>query len=152
MIKSEQSGDRLVGTYRGIVLKHLPHGRCEIYIPSVHDPKFASDPDLLPSAQPKTPLFAGTNKGNGMFSYPNLSSIVWCTFMNGDVNFPVFDSATLGGENAFGQYDLIKKKDEPVSDRHLITSGKTHMMWYEKGILSGIVEDPIRTHCSVDFD
>jgi len=72
--------------------------------------------------------------------------------MNGDANLPVFDSATLGGENAMGQYELIKKASEPVSDRHMITSGKTHMLWYEKGKLSGIVEDPIRTYCSVDYD
>lgn len=152
MISDEKSGNRLVGTYRGIVLKHLPHGRCKIFIPSVYDSSLSVDPDLLPSAQPKTPLFAGTNLGNGLFSYPNLSSIVWCTFQNGDANFPLFDSATLGGENAFGQYDLIKKKEEDVSERHLITSGKTHMMWYENGKISAIVEDPIRTYCSVDFD
>jgi len=72
--------------------------------------------------------------------------------MNGDVNFPVYESATLGGEDAFGQYELIKRKDEKVSNKHMITSGKTHMLWYERGLLSGIVEDPIRTQCSVDYD
>ena len=153
MIKDESStGNRLVGTYRGLVLKHLPHGKCKIYIPGVYAEEFLTDPDNLPTAQPKTPLFAGTNNGNGIFSYPNLSSIVWCTFMNGDANFPVFDSATLGGENAFGQYELIKSKDEEVSERHMITSGKTHMIWYENGKISAIVEDPIRTYCSVDYD
>lgn len=152
MIIEESTGNRVSGIFRGIVLKHLPHGRCKIFIPGVYDYTYQNNPDLLPSAQPKTPLFAGTNNGNGCFSYPNLSSIVWCEFLNGDVNFPVFDSATLGGENAFGQYELIKTKDEEVSERHLITSGKTHMMWYECGKLSGIVVDPIRTNCSVEYD
>ncbi len=41
---------------------------------------------------------------------------------------------------------------EPVSDKHLITSGKTHIKWFENGKLSAIVEDPIRTICSVDYD
>ena len=97
-------------------------------------------------------MFAGTNEGNGVFTYPNLSSIVWCEFTNGDANFPVYSLATLGGEDAFGQYELIKRKDEPVSTRHMITSGKTHIMWYESGKISAIVEDPIRTQCSVDYD
>lgn len=152
MIQENNSGNRLLGKYRGIVLKHLPHGRCKIYVPSVYSDTFLNDPDNLPSAEQKTPLFAGTNKGNGVFSYPNLSSIVWCEFINGDANYPIFEAATLGGENAFGQYELIKNKHEEVSDRHMITSGKTHMLWYENGKLSGIVEDPIRTECSVDYD
>lgn len=33
-----------------------------------------------------------------------------------------------------------------------MTSGKTHVEWYENGKLSAIVEDPIRTAASVDFD
>ena len=152
MLVECDTGDRLEGLYRGIVLKHLPHGKCKIFIPGVHSPSWYDDPDLLPTAQQKACLFAGTNEGNGVFTYPNLSTIVWCQFLNGDVNYPIYDSVTLGGEDAFGQYDLIKKKDEPVSERHMITSGKTHMLWYEKGLLSGIVEDPIRTQCTVKYD
>ena len=85
-----------------------------------------------------------------------------CLFLNGDVNFPIYFASMLGGENAFGQYEIVKwdQKDinddeydfEEVSDKHLITSGKTHIKWFEKGKLSAIVEDPIRTHCSVDYD
>ena len=152
MIVRNDTGNRLEGLYRGIVLKHLPHGKCKIFIPGVYSKDFYEDPDSLPTAQQKACLFAGTNEGNGVFTYPNLSTIVWCQFLNGDVNYPIYDSVTLGGEDAFGQYELIKGKDEKVSERHMITSGKTHMLWYEKGILSGIVEDPIRTQCSVDYD
>ena len=103
MIQDNASGNRLTGKYRGQVLKHLPHGRCKIYVPGVYSEEFLRDPDLLPSAEQATTMFAGTNEGNGVFTYPNLSSIVWCEFSNGDANFPIYSLATLGGEDAFGQ-------------------------------------------------
>lgn len=154
---------KLFGVYRGIVLKHLPHGRCKIYIPAAYSEEYADKPDMLPSAEQAAPLFAGVNKGNGVFSYPNIGAIVLCMFYNGDANLPLYFAATLGGENAFGQYSIIKKdlkeengneinSTEEESRRHLITSGKTHIEWFENGKLSAIVEDPIRTICSVDFD
>jgi uncharacterized protein involved in type VI secretion and phage assembly len=31
-----------------------------------------------------TPQFAGSNNGNGVFSYPNIGSTVICVFANGD--------------------------------------------------------------------
>jgi len=41
---------KLCGVYLGKVLKHLPHGRCKIFIPSVYAEKYEDKPDLLPSA------------------------------------------------------------------------------------------------------
>lgn len=154
---------KLCGVYLGKVLKHLPHGRCKIFIPSVYAEKYEDKPDLLPSAQQAAPLFAGSNAGNGVFSYPNIGATVWCLFVNGDANLPVYIASVLGSENAFGQYSIIKKdlkeengrqidSKEDVSERHLVTSGKTHIEWYENGKISAIVEDPIRTICSVDYD
>lgn len=155
--------EKLFGIYLGKVLKHLPHGRCKIYIPSAYPEKYADKPDLLPSAQQAAPLFAGSNAGNGVFSYPNIGATVYCLFVNGDANLPIYFASVLGSENAFGQYSIIKKdlkeengiqidSTEAVSDKHLVTSGKTHIKWFEAGKLSAIVEDPIRTICSVDYD
>ena len=155
--------DKLFGVYRGTVLKHLPHGRCKIFIPAAYHDDFKDKPDALPSAEQAAPLFAGVNAGNGVFSYPNIGATVLCLFLNGDVNLPIYFAATLAGENAFGQYTIIKKdlkeengeeidSKERVSERHLVTSGKTHIEWFENGKLSAIVEDPIRTICSVDYD
>lgn len=71
-------------------------------------------------------MFGGTNKGNGMFSYPNIGSVVWCFFQNGDQNFPVFFAATLGGERAVDESqkkdgypvirDNVKLSDNPQED------------------------------------
>lgn len=157
--------NRLEGVFLGTVLKHLPHGRCKIYIPAAYHEVYDHNPDYLPSALQATTIFAGNHDGNGVFSYPNIGSTVICFFLNGDANFPIYFASLQGGENAFGQYEIIKndleeengkkqeKKDkEDVSDRHLITSGKTHIKWFEKGKLCAIVEDPIRTICSVDYD
>lgn len=159
MIIEEKSGNRVSGFYRGIVKKHLTHGRCKIYIPSVYSQKYEENPDKLPTAEQASPLFAGVNAGNGCFSYPNIGSIVWCFFENDDANYPVYFAATLGGKNAFGQYDTIKKNAttvngeeqeiEEISKKHLITSGKTHVEMFEKGILSAVVENPIRLDCKV---
>lgn len=156
---------KMLGIFFGKVLKHLPHGRCKIYIPMAYSEEFKKKPDQLPSARQATPIFAGNHDGNGVFSYPNIGSTVLCMFLNGDVNYPIYFATLQGGENAFGQYEIIKhdlqeendewiedEDKEEVSKKHLITSGKTHIKWFENGKISAIVEDPIRTICSVDYD
>jgi len=40
--------------------------------------------DKLPSAEQASSLAFGAVKGNGMFSYPNIGSVVWCFFERGD--------------------------------------------------------------------
>ena len=52
---------------------------------------------------------------------------------------------TLGGDNAFGQYEIIRGQSELVSPRHLVTSGKSQIEIYESGKISSLVSDPIRT-------
>jgi hypothetical protein len=54
--------------------------------------------------------------------------------------------------NAFGQYEIIKRPDEPISERHLITSGKSHIEMYENGKISAVVYDPIRTDAEVLYN
>jgi len=39
---------------------------------------------LIPPAEQAASLFAGTNNGSGVFTYPNIGSIVWCFFANND--------------------------------------------------------------------
>ena len=98
------------------------------------------------------PQFGGSHSGNGLFSYPNVGATVLCTFANGDQNLPVMLGAIQGGENAFGQYELVKKPDELSSERHLVTSGKSHIEMYENGKISAIVFDPIRTEAKVKYN
>ena len=59
--------------------------------------------------------------------------------------------AIQGGENAFGQYEIVKPLDEEISDKHLVTSGKSHIELYEDGKISAIVADPIRTDAKVKY-
>jgi uncharacterized protein involved in type VI secretion and phage assembly len=108
MVQSNTS-DKLFGVYFGKVLKHLPHGRCKIFIPVAYSEKYEDEPERLPSARQASPLFAGSYDGNGVFTYPNIGSTVLCFFLNGDVNFPMYFASLLGGENAFGQYEIIKE-------------------------------------------
>ena len=98
-------GNKLFGVYRGKVLKHLSNGFCKIYIPSVYPEEWNNyeNADKLPSAEQAASLFGGTNNGNGVFSYPNISSTVWCFFANNDQNYPVYFASTLGGINAATQ-------------------------------------------------
>ena len=158
MIVERPEGNKLTGLYRGKVIQHLPHGRLKVYIPAVYAAEWETHPEMLPSAEQLTPLFAGSNQGNGVFSYPNIGSIVMCQFINGDQNYPLVIGATLGGPNAFGQYDQIFENNYKTSSylssspRHIITAGKSHIEFYEKGILSGIVVDPDRRETNVDFD
>lgn len=166
MIIERPEGNKLEGLYRGEVIQHLPHGKLKVFIPSVYDPLLKTQPDKLPVAEQLAPLFAGTNQGNGVFSYPNIGSIVMCQFINGDQNFPIVIGATLGGENSFGQYSQVFKSvmsgttatstDISVvnhsSPSHLITAGKTHIHLFEDGRLSAITTTPTTVPVSVDFD
>lgn len=99
--------EKLQGFYRGTVVKHLSKGKCKIWIPTIHPEEWNSyeKADLLPDAEQASPLSFGTNKGLGLFSYPNIGSIVWCFFENGDQNLPVYFAASLGGPEAISQWD-----------------------------------------------
>ena len=106
----EYDPNKLYGFYRGMVLKHLSHGMCKIFIPGIYDNKLSaiSEADKLPDAEPAPPLFGGCHNGNGMFSYPDISATVWVFFENQDVNYPVYFASTLGGEEALKQYDDVR--------------------------------------------
>ena len=152
MIQDSPVGCKLNGFFRGEVIQHLTHGYCKIFIPSIHPIEWRDQVDLIPPAEQASSLFAGTNNGSGEFTYPNIGSIVWVFFANNDQNYPVYFASSLGGQNAFGQYEVVKSSSEAVSERHLITSGKTHIEWYENGKISAIVVDPDRRYAEVNYN
>ena len=139
------------GIYLGKVIQHLAHGQLKVYIHGVYPAEWENRPELLPICMQMTPQFAGSNNGNGVFSYPNIGSTVICVFANGDQNMPITLGSLLGGMNAFGQYEIIKQPTEQISERHLITSGKSHIELYENGKISAMVVDPIRTDAEVKY-
>lgn len=98
------------GMYRGIVLKHLSHGFCKIWIPGIYPEEWNSyeNADMLPSAEQASPISFGTNTGLGIFSYPNIGSVVWCFFANNDQNFPVYFASSLGGQEANKNWDKAR--------------------------------------------
>lgn len=166
MIESHPSGNKLTGFYLGTVIRHLPHGRLKVWIPSIWPDEWKDKPERLPACMQITPQFAGSNQGNGVFSYPNIGSTVFCGFANGDQNLPFTIGSLLGGPNAFGQYSHIFKDavdDENMvlstnisavnhsSPSHLITAGKTHLRFYEDGRISAIVMTPTDVPVGVDF-
>lgn len=139
MSLESHSRNQCSGFYRGKVLQRSSnkHGLLKIWIPGVYPEQFGSEPSKLPDAEPAAPLFAGCNGGNGMFSYPNVGSTVWCFFQNNDQNFPVYFAATYGGTDAAGQYAAC----EPLPDKsdgayvHKIVCGKTTVLMSETGNL-----------------
>lgn len=148
----DTSRSSLHGIYRGKVIQHLTHGYCKIFIYGIYPDVWERMPDMLPRAEQASPLFAGTNEGNGVFTYPNIGSMVWCMFANGDQNLPIYFAAALAGQNAYGQHQLVfDPKKEEESRKHLVTSGKSRVEIYESGKISAVVEDPIRTEAAVDY-
>ncbi len=135
--RSAHDRNRCGGFYRGKVVQRSSnrHGLLKIWIPGVYPQEWASQPSMLPDAEPASPLFAGCNNGNGMFSYPNVGSTVWCFFQNDDQNFPVYFAATYGGTEAAGQFAAC----EPLPDKedgayiHKICCGKTTILLTETG-------------------
>lgn len=150
--------EKLQGFYRGIVLKHLANGKCKIWIPTIHPEEWNSyeKADMLPSAEQASPLSFGTNKGLGLFSYPNIGSIVWCFFENGDQNLPVYFASSLGGEEAFAQWDEARcmagnhPNDAYV---HHIQVKNAHMYFNEQGFIKILTHDNSNTNnCVITMD
>ena len=151
MVVESQSGLRCQGLYRGKVLQHLPHGRLKVFVYGVYPEEYITHPEYLPICEQITPLWGGSFQGNGSFSYPNIGSTVWIQFANEDVNYPVAIGATLGGENAYNQYNQIKLQDEDISKKHMFTTGMSHFQMHESGKISSYVQQPYDNNVSIDF-
>lgn len=146
------------GFYRGKVIQHLNYGKCKIFVPSVYPSELENKPEMLPDAEQASPLFGGTNNGNGMFSYPNIGTIVWVFFENENQNRPVYFAATLGGEIANEQQnegfmavrDNVQPDDDPAKDttkngedsqQHMINCGDSRITIRESGQIDIKCED-----------
>ena len=151
MLIHHQSGNRCQGLYRGVVVKHLQHGRLKVFVYGVYPEEYINQPDYLPICEQITPLWGGTYQGNGSFSYPNIGSTVFIQFLNDDVNYPVVIGATLGGQNAYHQYEQIKEQNEEISKKHMFTTGMAHFQMHESGKISSYVQQPFDNNVSIDF-
>lgn len=157
MITDSSQGNKLNGFYRGVVLKHLSNGFCKIYVPSVYPEEYNSyeQADNLPSAEQAAPLSFGTNNGLGIFSYPNIGSIVWCFFQNGDQNLPVYFASTLGGPNAVdGNWNKAltpASLDENTASVHKLHIKNSDIEIYEDGIIKVHTEANGKT-CDINID
>ena len=159
--------DKLTGLYLGTVLKHLSHGCLKVFIPSVFPSSLSASPDSLPTCMQIVPQFAGNANGNGVFSYPNISSTVVCIFANGDQNLPFTFGSIQGGIDARAQYQLIDgatnhlsavssdiynqlANDDAdissVSHQHRFTIGSSSLTFDEDGSISAQIENPTTTH------
>ena len=141
-----QRVQKLNGFWRGKVLKHLSNGKCKIWISAIYPDEWNSyeKADLLPDAEQASPLSFGANNGNGVFSYPNIGSIVWCFFARGDQNCPVYFASTLGGSEAMDEWDEARSmagnhpNDAYV---HHVQVKNTHLYLYETGFLKAVTHD-----------
>lgn len=127
------------GFYLGKVLKHLSYGRIKVWIPGIHEDKY-KDKELwkeLPTAVQVSPIFGGVFKGNGMFSYPNIDSMVVCFFINKDQNYPAYFASVLNGKDdgTWDQWDQIfpDRATEGESHIHNINIGQTYLTFHEDG-------------------
>lgn len=139
---STNQGVKLNGFYRGKVVKHCDHGYCKVYIPGVYPAEYEEFEkcDALPDCEQASPLFSGCNKGNGVFSYPNIGAIVVCGFWNGDQNYPFYFASTLGGELGADEFSkCISSEDEEEqksgddSRIHRIVTDQSEIEIYESG-------------------
>lgn len=129
MITNLDYGNKLFGFYRGIVLKHLDHGKCKIFIFGVYHDTWQTKPDLIPNAEPATGIFGGNLNFNGTFSYPNINSMVWCFFANGDQNHPVYFSSIPGGQKSLKAFDSV------MPNVHKFIAGRTEFKMDELGLI-----------------
>ena len=140
MLLQNNQGIKLSGFFKGIVVEHCANGKCKVFIPGVYPDYLESNPDALPEAEQITPLFGGSNKGNGIFSYPNIGSIVLCGFYNEDQNFPFFFGSILGGDLPKEEYRDIRPDTELSSIQsgddsriHKINVDQASIKFWESG-------------------
>ena len=126
---------KMNGFWRGQIVKHLPAGRVKVFVPGVYPDEFQDQPDRLPDAELASPLMAGGVGGSGVFSYPDVGSVVWCFFMDDDVNYPVVFAQTLGSRQAQIQYGKAASelKNGKPADAHIIKAGKSSVYLHEGG-------------------
>lgn len=158
MMCDEQPDKKLYGCFRGVVLKHLSNGECKIWIPSVYPDELSTveNADKLPSAQQATSLAFGASDGNGVFSYPSISAVVWCFFERGDQNFPVYFASTLGGTAAAKAWDVsFAMRGQPPNDAyvHHIQLHDTHVYLSESGSIEIDTHNGAKTNsCKFTMD
>ena len=69
----------------------MSDGRVKVFVPSVYDPQFEADgnEDFLPNAEIMFPVSAKCIDQSGFFGIPDVGSIVFVKFLNGDANYPL---------------------------------------------------------------
>lgn len=145
MIQTEQK--RLDGFYRGLVIKHLSHGKVKIFVPGVHPAEYGATTDgqtypmadKLPDAEQISPIFGSCLSGNGIFSYPRIGSVVRCGFWNGDSNLPWYDGACLGGDTSSAEFDKARcMAGSPPNDAfvHVIKVKNSEILVNEEGYIT----------------
>ena len=104
-----------------MVLKHLPGGLCKVFVPDVYPIEYSNSPENLPDAELAQPLMFGGGVSGGVFSYPDVLSVVWVFFQSGDINYPVIFGSTnrhkeffVEGQTifVFGDVSFIIEKDK----------------------------------------
>lgn len=149
MLYSNTQGNKLGGWFLGTVVRHCVanNGMCKVFIHGVYSDTLKNDPESIPDALQITPLFGGSNDGNGIFSYPNIGSTVLCGFLNEDQNKPFFIGSVLGGSPAQEKY--LDAKPNVTEDNvktgidaynHIISVDKSKIEMNEQGYIDIIAK------------
>jgi len=107
MFEESKVGTKIVGFYRGQVMKHCEKGNCKIFWPGVNpmEWKLPENIEKLPEAEQAAPLFGAALKRDGVYFYPDIGSIVWGFFENGDPNHPIYFASTLNFDANASSYN-----------------------------------------------
>ncbi len=169
------------GPYRGVVmLNEDPDnlGRVKVYVETVYDPVYFTNPILLPWAEVSQDIYGGnanvsveeqvflknnnakkfTFKDTGKNSVPHKGAIVWVFFEAGNPNYPVIFAAVQGGSTWTSehpnQHTFITDNIRIVIDEDLDNNNSTQA--FEPNILnnsdvSKMAQEitPIKTRLSI---
>ena len=90
LFNGEHENARFHGFYRGEVMDNQDpkqSGRIKL---SIHGVLQGIDTASLPWAIAASPTFVGAGSGSGRFMVPDIGTIMWCFFEEGDHNQPVY--------------------------------------------------------------
>lgn len=125
------------GFYRGRVVGHGMCGSVKVWIPEVYPPDWEYEPKFLPLAEQAQPITAfGSNQNplegattetkgspSGVYSYPAIGSYVWCFFVGGNIEHPVYFAACINmtpeAEDQWEKVELTESSKGIVFHYHL---------------------------------
>lgn len=120
----------------------MSDGRVKVFVPGVYDAQFEADgnEDFLPNAEIMFPVFAKSIDQSGFFGIPDVGSIVFVKFLNGDANYPLVVGVQANAVPGFGKATFNKMMRKKKYVKQIMKNGVAEVALDENGSIEMTVQ------------